>query len=224
MERNEGLSWATLRFLPVMALALITISACNSGSTSKNVEDKTSAVSNPTDVSIDLNCLGDHIDNPPEAFHYSFKKVEGATFRQEEADITPQTMDGTLTIDNAKPYRFHGVHSDSASWDGATLSLTGAVGMLTASAGLLSGSSAMVREGTEKMNGYDTTKYSIDTARGSAHEKGGYELLLGPGGSAKGTVWITAQGCPAKLVLDEDVRQMNGGMNKLHYETAMVKK
>ncbi len=209
-----------------VGLALFADSGCtssSSGSKSSSGASETASSDSPG-AQIDTNCVGDHIENPPEAFHYSFKKVNGADSRQEDADITPQAMDGTLTTNASKPYSFHGVRSDSASWDGAVLNLTGAVGMLTASAGLLSHSSSMTREGTEAMNGYDTTRYSIDTTRGNEHDKGAFGLLLGPGGSAKGMVWVTSQGCPAKLVLDEEVRQINGGMNKLHYEMAMIKR
>ena len=142
----------------------------------------------------------------------------------EEADITPQTMDGTLTNNGAPPFSFHGVHSNKESWDGAELNLSGAVGMLTASTSLLNGSSAMVREGTGNVNGYDVTNYSIDTSRGNSHEKGGYALLLGVGGFAKGAASVTAEGCPAKLVLDEEVHEVNGPVSKLHFEMAMVRK
>jgi hypothetical protein len=216
------LKYSLAAAMGMVLLTLIGCSSSQSGSARQGFSDQ--AATEGAGPKIDTGCVSDHIDNPSEAFHYSFKKVEGANFREEEADITPQTIDGTLTTGNGKPYSFHGARSDSTSWDGAELNLTGAVGMLTASATILSGSSALAREGTEKLNGYDTTKYSIDTARGSAHEKGGYELVLGPGGSAKGMVWITTQGCPAKLLLDEEVHQMNGGVNKLHYEMAMVRK
>jgi hypothetical protein len=221
-----------LRNVPVAvaALALWAVSGCSSApksnSTEQNQADQKVAATAPDSAGpqIDTNCVGAHIDNPPEAFHYSFKKIDGAKVRSEEADITPQTIDGTLTNNGAAPFSFHGVRSDQTSWDSAELNLTGAVGMLTASASLLSNSSAMVREGTGNVNGYDATNYSIDTTRGTAHEQGGFALILGQGGFAKGAVSVTAQGCPAKLVLDEEVHQLDGGVDKLHFEMAMIRK
>src|SRR5512133_654784 len=42
---------------------------------------------------IDLNCVMDHIQNPPEAFHYSYIKQSDNPV-EEQADITPQVIDG----------------------------------------------------------------------------------------------------------------------------------
>jgi hypothetical protein len=85
--------------------------------------------------------------------------------------------------------------------------------------------SAVVNSAAEKVNGYDATKYAIDTANASATEQGLFKSTLGPGGSEKGTVWVTAQGCPVKLVLDEELHSKDGGLTgRAHYEEAMVKK
>jgi hypothetical protein len=213
-----------------VGLALLAACGCKSGAKSNGAEQSSSdqnggaAAPDSAGTQIDTNCIGDRIQNPPEAFHYTFKKVDGPNVHDEEADITPQTIDGTVKNNNGAPFTFHILRSDKTNWDGALLNLSGAVGMLTASASIISNSSAMVREGTGKVNGYDATTYSIDTARGNADEKGGYELLLGQGGSAKGTTSVTAQGCPVKLLLDEEVHQLNGSVDKVHLEMAMIRK
>jgi hypothetical protein len=213
-----------------VVLTLLTACGCGSGTKSNDAEQSSSdqkAAAIPGGTAgpqIDTNCVSAHIDNPPEAFHYSFRKQDGSNVHDEEADITPQTMDGTLTNNGARPFSFHGVHSDETSWGNAELNLSGAGGMLTASASLLKDSSAMVREGSGSVNGYDVTTYSIDTSRGTAKEKGGFALLLGAGGFAKGTASVTAQGCPANLILDEEVHDLNGPVHKLHFEMAMIRK
>ena len=74
------------------------------------------------------------------------------------------------------------------------------------------------------MNGYDTIRYSIDTARGDAAEAGLYRATLGAGGFEKGMAWVTAQGCPVKLSLDSEMHLNNGTVDTVHYEIAMVKK
>jgi len=99
----------------------------------------------------------------------------------------------------------------------------GISGMSSAVALVHSGS-AIVREGTEKMNGYDAIRYSIDTARGTGPEQGLYKSTLGDGGFEKGMVWVTSQGCPVKMSLDSEVHANNGSVEKIHYEEAMVKK
>jgi hypothetical protein len=213
-----------------VALALLTTFGCSSGTKSNNTQQTSSnqkvaaTAGGSASPEIDTNCVSDHMDNPPEAFHYSFKKQDGQNVRDEEADITPQTIDGTLTNNGAPPISFHAVRSNEASWGSAELDLTGAVGMLTASTSILNHSSAIVREGTGNVNGYDVTNYSIDTSRGSSQEKGGYTLLLGVDGFAKGAASVTAQGCPAKLVLDEEVHEVNGPVDKIHFEMAIIRK
>lgn len=214
--------------LTAAGLVLLTVAACKSDPASKNADGKSGAQPNSAataqgsgDAGINLNCVMDHIQNPPEAFHYSYNK-ESSNPVHEEADITPQTIDGTFK-NNSASSPIHGVHSDAASWQGAWSSLMGISGMSSAIA-LVRNSSATVREGPEKMNGYDATKYSIDTARGNDSEKSLYQSVLGTGGFQKGTAWVTAQGCPVKLVMDSELHGNNGSVEKIHYEVAMVRK
>lgn len=56
--------------------------------------EPTAVALNTTGPGIDLNCVVDHIQNPPEAFHYSYK-WNGDRFLDQEVDVTPQTVDGT---------------------------------------------------------------------------------------------------------------------------------
>jgi hypothetical protein len=214
--------------LAVAGLALLAVSACRSGPPLKNAEEKSGAQPNSVatargsgDPGIDLNCVIDHIQNPPEAFHYSYNK-DSSNPVHEEADITPQTIDGSFK-NNSASRSFHGARSDAASWQGAWSGLMGIAGMSSAVA-LVRNSSATVREGPEKVSGYDATKYSIDTARGTDVEKGLYRSVLGTGGFEKGTVWVTAQGCPVKFVLDSELHPNNGSVETIHYEEAMVRK
>ena len=95
---------------------------------------------------------------------------------------------------------------------------------MSSAVALVRNSSAMVREGPEKLNGYDAIKYSIDTARGTPTEKGLYQGVLGTGGFEKGTAWVTAQGCPVKFVLDSELHPNNGSVETIHYEEAMLRK
>ena len=170
---------------------------------------------------IDLNCVIDHIQNPTEAFHYSYKKQSSYPV-VEEADVTPQTIDGSFKNNDAE-HSFHGVRSDSQSWSTAWSGLMGISGM-SSTVALVNSASVTVPQGTERINGYDTTKLFVDTTRGDIAEQGLYRSSLGAGGFEKGTAWITSQGCPVKLMLDSEMHLRNGDVDKTHYEIEMVRK
>jgi hypothetical protein len=213
---------------------IVATAACNSGPSVKKTEENPSA-SNPASAAkagalsaqtatapgLDLNCVFDHIQNPPESFHYSYQKV-GSTNVDEEADITPQTIDGSFK-NNEAAHPLHGVHSDSASWQGAWAGLMGISGM-SSTVALVNHSSSMTLVGPDKVNGYDAIKYSIDTSQASAAEAGLYKSTLGPGGFEKGTVWVIPGGCPVKFSLDSEMHLNDGSVDKVHYEEAMIKK
>ena len=123
--------------LAAAGLALLAVSACKSGPASKNTDGKPGAQPNSAataqgggNAGIDLNCVMDHIQKPPEAFHYSYNK-ESSNPVHEEADITPQTIDGSFK-NNSASSSFHGVRSDANSWQGAWSSLMGISGMSSA--------------------------------------------------------------------------------------------
>ena len=214
--------------LAAAGLALLAVSACKSGPASKNADGKSGAQPNSAataqgggDAGINLNCVMDHIQNPPEAFHYSYVKQSDNPV-EEQADITPQTIDGMFK--NASASRtLHGDRSDRENWQAAWTGLMGISGMSSTIA-LVNHSSATVKEGPEKVNGYDAVRYSIDTSRGDAVEQGLYRSVLGVGGFQKGTVCTIPPGCPVKLSLDSEMHLRNGNIDKVHYEEAMVRK
>ncbi len=209
----------------VVALALISIWGCNSapskavdpgsGSAQKNLSPAKSSAG----PDIDLNCVIDHIQNPPESFHYAFK-AESDNPWEEQADVTPQQIDGSFSNSSLPtPQQFHGTPREVSS----NLMAVGRMASLFAT---VRNTSAVVNEGPETgVNSYNTVKYSIDTARGTATEQTLYKSILGPQGFEKGSVWVTAQGCPVRIVLDEELHSKDGSLaGKTHYEEAMIKK
>jgi hypothetical protein len=207
-------------------LVLLSASACKLGPSPQRKEreatSSAAATRNASDPSIDLNCIIDHIQNPPEAFHYSYKRDNGDDHLVQEADLTPDTIDGTSKNRDISRV-LKGVRSDRASWQSAWTGLTGISGMSSTIA-VIRNSSAVVREGAEKMNGYDTVRYSIDTSRATTAEAGLYRITMGDGGFEKGMAWVNAQGCPVKLSLDSEMHFKNGTADKSHYEIEMTKK
>jgi hypothetical protein len=223
--------------LTAFTAAVFTIgvtAACNSKTSMKTTEEKpaasNSALASKTSASaaqniatpgLDLNCVFDHIQNPPESFHYSYQKV-GSNNVDEEADVTPQTIDGSFKNNDAA-HPLHGVHSDSAGWQSAWSGLMGISGM-SSTVALVNHSSSMTLVGPDKVNGYDAVKYSIDTTQADAAEAGLYKSTLGAGGFEKGTVWVIPGGCPVKFSLDSEMHLNDGSVDKVHYEEAMIKK
>ncbi len=214
------------RVLLMIALGSVVLTACTSNrgpkaETKTGTKKGSTAASEPVDRGIDLNCVMDHIQNPPEAFHYSYLK-QSSNPVEEQADITPQTIDGSFKNSSAtRP--IHGQRSDPQSWQAAWSGLMGISGMSSAIA-IIRSSSAITKQGSEKMNGYDAIKYSIDTVHADATEQGLYRTVLGRGGFEKGTAWVTAEGCPVRLVLDSELHSNNGDVENIHYEVAMTRR
>ncbi len=205
-------------------LALISLSGCNSAPsktatpTPESAHKSVATPKNSAGPEIDLNCVITHIQNPPESFHYVFK-AESANSWEEEGDVTPQWIDGSFSNNSLPtPQQFHGTPREASS------NLM-AIRRMASLFAIVRNTSAVGNEGPERVNGYDSVRYSIDTARGNASEQGLYKSVLGPGGFEKGTVWATSQGCPVKLALDEELHAKDGSLlGKTHYEEDMVKK
>lgn len=173
---------------------------------------------NTTSSDIDLNCVVRHIQSPPESFHYSFSDASDNSW-QEDAEVTPQNIDGSF-MNNSMPARqeFHGPPQQVSS------NLM-AIGRMASIFSTVHTTSAVVNQGPEKKNGYDTVKYSIDTAHGNSTEQGLFKTIFGPGGFERGYVWVTSEGCPVQIALDEELHGKDGGtIGKAHYEEAMTRK
>jgi hypothetical protein len=131
-------------------------------------------------------------------------------------DITIQDKSGS--------HKYHGLHSDEASWSRAVLDLSGLnLTVMSSRLDSLNGTSAIVQQGPEAMNGYSATRYAIDTNGAKASDKNKFETFFGKGSFEKGAVWMGNDGCAVKLVFEEGIWQANGGMNQAHYEMSMIK-
>jgi hypothetical protein len=203
-----------------ISLALFGCNSSKAPDTKAPSQQSTAAAQKSTGPDIDLNCVINHLQNPPESFHYMFKDESDNPW-SEEADVTPQMIDGSFKSNYMPaPVPLHATPQEMPhqyQW---------AIGRMASLFAIVHASSAEVNEGPEKgVNGYDTFKFSIDTTRADASQQGLYNSVLGPGGSEKGTVWVTAEGCPVKIVLDQELHAKDGSVSgKAHYEEAMVKK
>ncbi|MHB8524744.1 MAG: hypothetical protein ACYDD2_01105 [Candidatus Acidiferrales bacterium] len=221
MERitrsRSGWTFAAVCFL------LVAFSGCNSGSGMKGSDAQTGESSADTGH-IDALCIGDLINKPTEAFHYSYKYTDASGAVDDEADVTPQELNITKK-DKFGTQSFDAVRSNKDSWDHgllflAHLNFTG----MSARLDSLNGTSAIGSQGSETVNGYSVMRYSIDTTRANSSDRGTFEMLWGKGSFDKGTIWMGTDGCMVKLALDEGLHQTDGGIAKSHYEIARVKK
>ena len=225
--------YAVTRIAMIVA-GLMAVSACSTNSRSKALAERmgkedsarsagNSAAPTKADPGINLNCVYDHLQNPRESFHYIYKKDTSENEHvDQEADITPQTIDGFRRQPDGSQKPVHGVRSDPEGWQSALSNLTAISGM-SSTVAIVNHSSAMKSEPDGgQVNGYDTIHYSIDTARFDATER---SMLLKPGEFEKGDAWVTSEGCAVKLALDSELHRNDGSLiEKLHYEEAMVKK
>lgn len=208
----------------VVIVVLLLTTACNSKkgeSVRTSQAGKNRATQSNPNPGIDLNCVYDHLQNPAESFHYLYKK-DGTNPVHQEADVTPQSIDGFRTQEDGSQQQLHGTRVDQQSWQMALAGLNGISGM-SSTVAIVNHSSAMQRESDGgPVNGYDTIHYSLDTVRFSATER---QMLLSPGEFEKGDAWVTSTGCPVKLSLDSELHRKDGTfIEKIHYEESMAKK
>jgi hypothetical protein len=221
MKLSSNKRTAQAREVLAVMLVLGSIIGCNSKPTEPvkpaSGAQTVAAATNGSGYEIDLNCVVRHIQSPPESFHYSFSDVSDNSW-QEDAEVTPQNIDGSFTNSFSPKQEFHGPPRQVSS------NLM-AIGRMASIFSTIHMTSAVVNQGTEKKNGYDTVKYSIDTARGNSTEQGLFKAVLGPAGFEKGYVWVTSQGCPVQISLDEEIHRKDGStIGKAHYEEGMTKK
>lgn len=221
-EMRQNKTWQAKVFLYSLAAILWGMTVgCNSTPASKTGESKTAGdVSSNTRSAgpdVDLECIASRMQKPPEAFHYMFK-AESENPVSEEADVTPQKIDVTFKNRNVPAP----VHLQDTP-EGMPHQYLWAIDRMASLFALVHGTA--VNQGSETVNGYSTTKLLIDTANGDAAQQGLYKSTLGPGGFAKGNVWVTSDGCPVKIDMNEEVHAKDGSVSgKAHYEEAMIKR
>src|ERR1041385_3920826 len=121
----------------VVSLLVVTIAAgCSSKSQSKSTGEQgekgktaqnAAAGQSSSNPGIDLQCVMDRIQNPSESFHYLYKKDSTNPVHQ-EADVTPQSIDGFRVDVSGEQHALHAQRSDPQSWQSAWTGLMGISG------------------------------------------------------------------------------------------------
>lgn len=197
---------------------------CGSPAKSTAGDDRPPAGTSAEHPTINVNCIGDRISNPRDSFHYSFKAIDGQNTVDKEAEISPQTMD--ITIQQAgRSNSYHGIKSNQTSWDSAVLDLSGSgLTVMTARLEFIKDTSSFKHADDGTVNGYSAAHYSIDTANANSSDKQTFATMFGSGSYDKGDIWVAAEGCPVKLVLDDARQQPDGSVAKTHFELNFTKK
>ena len=197
---------------------------CSSPAKSTAGDDRSPAGTSAEASTIDVNCIGDRIANPRDSFRYSFKATDEQSTVNKEAEVTPQTMD--IIIQQAgRSHSYHGIKSNQTSWDSAVLDLSGSgLTVMIARLGFIKDTSSLKHADDGMVNGYRAAHYSIDTATANSSDKQTFAAMFGLGSYDKGDIWVAAEGCPIKLVLDDARQQPSGSVAKTHFEVNFIKK
>lgn len=215
--------------LAATALLFLAASGCSSGPAStkgqENSASPSQANASPAGSSgaprPSLECYADRTLNAPAPFHLSWKLDDSTGHSDWEADVTASTIDGTWT-NSSGARKIHGVRSDSSSWQIAFATFP--FGSQSGHFRMLYGTSAIAPAGHETVNGYDTTKYAIDTTHASAADAIALRSALGANGYITGTAWADKTGCVVKFILDETWEYGNGTLEKKHLDVGMTRK
>src|SRR3954464_12067681 len=105
----------------VVLLAFILLSGCNSAPSktpdrsSESAQNSVGPAKNSAGPDIDLNCVINHIQNPPESFHYAFKAQSDNPW-EEQPDVTPERIGDSFSNNSlSAPQQFHGTPRDASS-------------------------------------------------------------------------------------------------------------
>jgi hypothetical protein len=207
--------------------AAMAVTACHSVPSSARAQGQTQGTAQATaqnhaNLAIDLDCMRARFSNPTEAFHYSYDWDGNSGFVKLEADVTPNSIDGVLNTEfgggQNLPLTVHAVRSDSDGWGHALGNLNAAFGMPSSMMEANTMPASFEREANGQVNGYDTIRYSLDTARLDAADR----ALLGS--SEKGSLWVSASGCPVRWSIVTEQKNKDGSVDRTRYEGNVTKK
>ena len=115
----------------------------------------------------------------------------------------------------------HATRSDQVGWSGIVLS----VNQGGTPWGLFVLKPTVSRAGEEKVNGYDTVKYTVDTSKESVMDKSADSLRGLKDYNISGTAWVLKD---AKCILQYDITDQkigkDGKSSTTHYQGSMTKK
>ncbi|HEV2225152.1 MAG TPA: hypothetical protein VGR84_19320 [Candidatus Acidoferrales bacterium] len=177
----------------------------------------------PTGASL---CLQQMIKNPAGPFHLSFaEKSSDNKVSSVEADVTPATIDYTRREMRAGQTSTSTKKLERTQLSEMELDFD-VMGPVPWHGELVAAQDATKPAGMESVNGYNTLKYSIDSANEPAAQKATFESLMAVKDyKIVGSAWVTTDtGCLVKYAIDFEQDQKDGSVKKTHFEGDVTKR
>lgn len=230
MRRSHELlmRWAAIG---VIGAALAMNFGCKRGGTAEANATRTDSSTSrpesekfsPTSASL---CLQRMIKNPSAPLHLSFAESSSDSKSTSiEADVTPATIAYTRRETSAGQTSASTKKLQTAQLSEMELDFD-IMGPVPWHGELVAAQDAARSEGAENMNGYDTTKYAIDTANEPAAQKATFDSLMAARDyKIAGTAWIASDsGCLVKYAIDFEKDEKDGNAKKTHFEGNVTRK
>ena len=216
------------RYIRILACAaagvlLVIAPACSSGSSS-NAETSPSKI----DLTRAALRLQEMVKNPPGPFHVSFSETSSKSSSDQhvmstEGDVTPTTVDYTERETEHGQTSTNTKHVARGQMSEMELDMQFMV-PVPWHGELIAAKDATRPAGTESVNGYDTLKYSIDTANEPPAEKATFsKMMLDKDYKITGTAWVAKDnGALVKWAIDMDENGKDGSVKRTHFEGNVV--
>ena len=231
MNFHNASSRALRATAAIALIALLGISGCKLSSKQKSSEARSEAKhESPADaipaLSSAASCIIDTLRDPKEPLHFSMLRKDDdlpGPFIS-EADLTPDTLEGSAKSSSGDVHKFSNVHTDARGWGMSVILLTAP--LTSATGDMRMAQASVTSAGAESAGGFDTIKYVFDTARLPDSEQLAYKSMLNSKDlRVSGTAWITKDTrCMMKFVADFNYTAQNGAVSNNHYEGSLAKK
>ncbi len=216
-----------IRYLACVAAALLLLiaPACSRGSAS-NAGTSSSKV----DLTRAALRLQEMVKNPPGPFHVSFTETSSKSSSDQhvmstEGDVTPATIDYTERETEHGQTSTNTKHVARGQMSEMELDMHFMV-PVPWHGELMAAGDATKPVGHESVNGYDTMKYSIDTANEPPAEKATFsKMMLDNDYKITGTAWVAKDsGALVKYVVDMEENGKDGSAKRTHFEGNVVRR
>lgn len=177
----------------------------------------------PTTASL---CLQQMFKTSPGSFYAAFLENNSKGDESSvEADVSPSTIDYKKRDVNAGQTSTSTKHLARAQMSEMELDFD-VMGPVPWHGELVAAQEATRPTDTERINGYDTTKFAIDTANEPTGQKATFDsLMMVKDYKIVGSVWLTSDtGCLVKYTVDFEQDQKDGTVNKKHFEGNVTKR
>jgi hypothetical protein len=212
-------------FTFAVALLYVAACGCHSASSNKSEQDTARPENQVSQSDFDPGsadfCQETMAKNPVGPFHFSSVRTQPGTSDSlsVQADVSPEKIDltdRTATGTTTNHYR----RTDKSGW-------TMAVTTMAMSSPWMDRNMAkfdMKEVGHEKINGFDTIKYTVDTSKDPSDKQTYLQAMGLKDYNIVGSLWLTKDtGCILKYVIDDTDYSKGGAVTKMHYEGSVSK-